>query len=69
MRSYGLSALDISDICDDELNRRLSELSKEFPFCGERLMTFLLRERGIKVQRMRLRDSIHRVDEKGVSER
>ena len=32
-------------------------------------MTFLLRERGIKVQRMRLRDSIHHVDEKGVSER
>ena len=27
------------------------------------------RERGIKVQRMRLRDSIHRVDEKGVRER
>ena len=70
MRSYELSAHDFSDICDDELDRHLSELSKEFPFCGEGLMTFLLRERGgIKVQRMRLRDSIHRVDEKGVSER
>ena len=32
-------------------------------------MIFLLRERGIKVQRMRLRDGIHHVDEKGVSER
>ena len=69
MRSFGLSALDFSDICDEQLDRHLSELSKEFPFCGEELMAFLLRERGIKVQRMKLRDSIHRVDEKGVSER
>ena len=69
MRSYGLSALDFSDICDDELDCHLSELSREFLLCGEGLMTFLLRERGIKVQRMRLRDGIHHVDEKGVSER
>ena len=65
MRSYGPSALDFSDICDDELDCHLPELSKEFPFCGEGLMTFLVGERGIKVQRI----SIHRVDEKGVSER
>ena len=64
MRSYGLSAYDFSDICDDELDSHLSELSKEFSFCAEGLMTFLLRERGIKVHRMRLRLSIHRMDEK-----
>ena len=28
MRSYGLSALDFSDICDDELDYHLSELSR-----------------------------------------
>ena len=61
MRSYGPSAHDFRCICDYELDRHLSELSKEVPFCGEGLMTFLLRERGIKVQRMR--------HEKGVSER
>ena len=30
MRSYGLGAHDFSDICDDEVDRHLSELSKEF---------------------------------------
>ena len=69
MWSYGLSAHNSSDICDNELDCHLSELLKEFPFCGEGLMTFLLWERGIKVQRMRLRNRIDHVDEKEVSER
>ena len=30
MRSYGPSAHDFSDICDDVVDRHLSELSKEF---------------------------------------
>jgi len=33
------------------------------------MLKFLLKERGIKVQRMRFRDSIHRVDQQGVKER
>lgn len=69
MQSYGLSSLDFSDIRDDELDRHTADLSKDFPFCGEGMMKFLLQGRGIKVQRMRLRDSIHRVDEEGVKER
>ncbi|KAJ7380779.1 hypothetical protein OS493_007159 [Desmophyllum pertusum] len=69
MQSYGLSSQDFSDISDGELDRHITELSKEFPFCGEGMMKFLLQERGIKVQRMRLRDSIHRVDQEGVRER
>ncbi|KAJ7363480.1 hypothetical protein OS493_009635 [Desmophyllum pertusum] len=55
MQSYGLSSQDFSDISDGEL--------------GEGMMKFLLQERGIKVQRMRHRDSIHRVDQEGVRER
>ncbi|KAJ7386861.1 hypothetical protein OS493_006894 [Desmophyllum pertusum] len=69
MQSYGLSSQDFSDISNGELDRHITELSKEFPFCGEGMMKFLLQERGIKVQRMRLRDSIHRVDQEGVRER
>ena len=69
MQSYGLSSLDFSDISDKDLDHHITELSKDFPFCGEGMMKFLLQERGIKVQRMRLRDSIHRVDQEGVRER
>lgn len=64
MQKYELSCHIFSDIEDDELDRNVLELSKEFPFCGESMIRFFLQERGIKVQRMRLRDSIHRVDER-----
>lgn len=66
MQKYELSCHIFSDIEDDELDRNVLELSKEFPFCGESMIRFFLQERGIKVQRMRLRDSIHRVDERRV---
>ena len=69
MQAYGLSSLDFSDISDEDLDYHMSELSMDFPFCGEGMMKYLLQERGIKVQRMRLRDSIHRVDQEGVLER
>ena len=69
MQSYGLSSQDFSNVSDEELDNHITELSKDFPFCGEGMLKFLLQERGIKVQRMRLRDSIHRVDEEGVRER
>jgi len=69
MQSYGLSSLDFSVISDKDLDHHITELSKDFLFCGEGMIKFLLQERGIKVQRMRLRDSIHRVDQEGVRER
>lgn len=69
MERYGLRSLNFSDISDDELDHHITQLSKEFPFCGEGMLKFLLKDRGIKVQRMRLRDSIHRVDQEGVKER
>ena len=37
--------------------------------CGESMIKQLLRGKGIKVQRWRLRDSIHRVDSQGVENR
>ena len=69
MERYGLKALNFSNISDDELDRHVTEAAKDFPFCGEQMLKFLLKERGIKVQRVRLRDSIHRVDQVGVKER
>ena len=69
MRSYGLSKLNFSDIPDEELDVHVSEIAMEFPFCGERMLKQLLQGKGIKVQRNRLRDSIHRVDGQGVASR
>ena len=69
MEKYGLRSHNFSNISDDDLDRHVRQVSKDFPFCGEQMLRFLLKERGIKVQRMRLRDSVHRVDQEGVRER
>lgn len=53
-----LRALNFSSISYDELDQHVAETSKDFPFCGEQMLKFLLKERSIKVQRMRLRNSI-----------
>jgi hypothetical protein len=69
MRSYGLSKLEFSDISDEQLDTHVRGIANDFPFCGEIMINHLLKGKGVKVQRMRLRDSIHRVDECGVTER
>ena len=47
----------------------MEEITREYRSCGEVLFKQILADRGIKVQRMRLRDSIHRVDHEGVENR
>jgi transposase len=69
MRVYGLSKVKFSDLSDEELDGEMDKITKEFPHCGEVMLKQLLSHRGIKVQRMRLRDSLHKVDGKGVQER
>ena len=69
MRHYGLNKLEFSVISDEELDRQLTEITKEFPHCGEGMIKQILLQRKIKVQRMRLRDSLHRVDNNGVQQR
>ena len=69
MRSYGLSKLDFSEISDQQLDNNVSQIANDFPFCGESMIKQLLRGKGIKVQRWRMRDSIHRVDSQGVENR
>jgi len=69
MLTYGLSKLTFSNISDEMLDQQLLLIVQEFPHCGEGILTHMLRQKGIYVQRYRLRDSIHRVDSSGVTER
>jgi len=47
----------------------VEEITREYPSCGEVLLKQILADRGIKVQKMRLRGSNHRVDHEGVENR
>ena len=49
-------------ICDEELDRQLSDIMTTYPDWGERLLMGTLHSRGIRVQRQRVSDAIHRVD-------
>ena len=69
MRQYGLTKMEFSDVSDDELDKVISEITKEFLHCGEGLIKQLLLGKNIKVQRWRLRESLHRVDGKGIAQR
>jgi hypothetical protein len=69
MSEYGLTKMNSIDIDDSELDLKVGETMKEFPLCGENMLRQMLIQKGVKVQRWRLRDSIHRVDEEGVNER
>ena len=52
-----------------ELDLAVKEVTKEYPFSGESMIKQILADKGIKLQRMRLRDSIHTVDHTGVESR
>ena len=69
MRSYGLSKHDFSEITDQQLDINVSKIVKDFPFFGENMIKQLLLGKGIKVQRSRMHESIHRVDSQGVADR
>ena len=69
MGRYGLSVLQFTEISDGDLDKVVEEITREYPSCGERMVMPILKDRGIRIQRMRLRDSIHRVDHEGVENR
>ena len=69
LRTFGLSKLAFSEISDDDLDRVVNKICQDFPRCGENMLKQILNGKGIKVQRVRLRDSIHRVDSEGVEGR
>ena len=61
--------LDTESLTDEQLDTESLALTKEFPFNGELMLGYLVKGRGLYVQRFRLRDSMHRVDEGGIEER
>lgn len=69
MEKYGLKKCSFSGLSDNELDQRVKEFTQQFPSCGENMLRHLLSQSNIFVQRMRLRDSIHRVDQDGVNQR
>lgn len=69
MVEYDLKKQKFSKINDSDLDLAVLDTIKRFPNCGEIIVKEILKNRGIVVQRFRLRDSIHRVDKCGVQER
>jgi hypothetical protein len=66
MASYGLRKHTFSTISDHALDELVGQLTKDFPNCGENMIGQLLHGKGVIVQRFRLRESLHRVDEAGI---
>ena len=69
MSIYGLRKQEFSLISDEELDTKVEKITKEFPSCGENMIRHILLDGGIVVQRNRLRESLHRVDEEGIAKR
>ena len=69
MTQFGLSKMNFSQISDNDLDLKLGEIMKDFPLCGENLLRQMIILKGIRVQRWRLRESVHRMDTHGVRDR
>ncbi|KAK3108669.1 hypothetical protein FSP39_012900 [Pinctada imbricata] len=65
MRKYGLSKRTFCDIPDGQLDLLLAEVIKEYPNSGENMLNQMLVAKGVRVQRWRLRECIHRIDNDG----
>ena len=69
MNQYGLGKMEFTAILDETLDQEIERITKEFPRCGEGMIKQILIGKNIKVQRWRLRESLHRVDKEGISQR
>ena len=69
MRIYGISKSEFSDLSDEEVDIYVGKTVLEFPNCGETLLRQLLKQKGVNIQRWRLRDSLHRIDLNGIKDR
>jgi hypothetical protein len=69
MAFYGLRKQEFSTISNQELDQEVLNLTQEFPYCGESMIGKMLFGKGIVVQRFRLHESLHRVDEPGIADR
>lgn len=67
---YGLENLtDFSDISDSDLDSITADFHHNNPNSGLRSLEGLLRSRGIHIQRERVRESLRRIDPRGMRER
>ena len=57
MGRYRLSQLKFTEMTVGELDKVLEEITKEYSSCGWGLLTQILKNRGIKIQKMRLKSS------------
>ena len=68
MSEYGLSVTALySQISDADLDRAITALKVQYPNSGYRTMAGLLLQQGIRIQQVRIRESMHRVDPHGVT--
>ena len=67
--AYNLSTRSYSTLTDAELDNHVKDICNIFPRCGEKMIHSRLRVQGIRIQRERARESIHRVDPSGVQAR
>lgn len=66
MSEFGLSIqAQYSDITDQELDRIVYEIQRQFPMCGNRQMLGHLLSRGYRIQQSHIRESQRRVDPDG----
>lgn len=69
MNRYHISVHNYSSISDSDLDMMIQEMTTLFPQSGEKTISGQLRSRGVRVQRQRVRESLHRVDPSGVRAR
>jgi len=62
LQDSGYQMKKYTDICDDELDSIVAQIQRDNPNCGQQLMYGYLRDRGVHVQRHRLRESVVRID-------
>ena len=60
---------EFSTLDDEDLDGIVRNIQASFPNCGEKLVEGHLVSQGIKVQRRRVRESLHRTDPVGVAVR
>ena len=66
MSEYGLYVTsEYSTISDDVLNQLIMRIKQEFPTCGNKQMLGHLVSRGYRVQQVRVREAMRRVDPEG----
>lgn len=62
LTEMNVSTSRYSDISEEDVDYQITQIQREFPNCGQVMINSLLQQRGIFIQRYRIRESIFRVD-------